>query len=100
MFKWLKITGNSLNPDYQDGDYVVISQLPLWLRGIRPGDVIVFRHAAHGTLIKHVASVSADGTEIFVLGAQAESIDSRQFGAIRRPSVMGKVLWHIKKPVK
>jgi hypothetical protein len=100
MLQWLKVTGNSLAPDFRDGDYVLVSRLPLLLHGIHPGDVIVFRHAAHGTLIKHVAHVSSDGQELFVLGTQAESVDSRQFGTIRRSSVVGKVLWHIKKPVK
>ncbi len=98
MFKVLKVSENSLSPMYQEGDYVVISTIPLIFGAPRRGDVIVFRHAVYGTLIKMVEAVMPGGEELRVLGTHADSVDSRRFGPISRQDVVGKVIWHIKKP--
>ena len=98
MFKVLKVSENSLSPVYQEGDYVVISTIPLLFGAPRRGDVIVFRHAVYGTLIKMVEAVAPGGEEFSVVGTHADSVDSRRFGPISRQDVVGKVIWHIKKP--
>ena len=68
------------------------------LRSLRVGDILVFRHPVYGTLIKRLESLSPDGEELFVVGEHAESADSRQFGPVRRRAVIGKVIWHFRKP--
>ena len=98
MFKVLKVSENSLSPAYQEGDYVVISTIPLLFGAPRRGDVVVFRHALYGTLIKMVEAVMPGGEELRVVGTHADSVDSRRFGPISRQDVIGKVIWHIKKP--
>ncbi len=98
MLKLLKVSENSLSPVYQEGDYVVVSIVPLLFGAPRRGDIIVFRHAVYGTLIKMVEAVSPGGEEFSVVGMRAESVDSRRFGPISRRNVVGKVIWHIKKP--
>jgi type IV secretory pathway protease TraF len=98
MFKVLKVSENSLSPVYQEGDYVVISTIPLLFGAPRRGDVVVFRHAVYGTLIKMVEAVAPGGEELRVVGTHADSVDSRHFGPISRQDVVGKVIWHIKKP--
>ena len=98
MFKVLKVSENSLSPVYQEGDYVVISTIPLLFGAPRRGDVIVFRHAVYGTLIKMVEAVARGGAELSVVGTHPDSVDSRRFGPISRQDVVGKVIWHIKKP--
>jgi len=99
MFRVLKVAGNSLLPAYQDGDFVLVSKIPFLFGKIRPGDVIAFRHKAYGTMIKEVQRVARNKDEIYVLGTHEGSVDSRHFGPIARQDVLGKVLWHIKKPV-
>ncbi len=98
MLRLLKVSGQSLTPGYQEGDFVIIVKIPLFLRSYRMGDVVVFNHPLYGKMIKRVQAVSAQSGEVFVTGSHPQSLDSRQFGAIRQKSILGKVVWHIKKP--
>lgn len=97
LLQRIKVTGRSLYPAYQDGDYVVISALPLLLRGVRTGDAVVFHHPRLGALIKLVERLEDDGRSVYVVGLDADSVDSRRFGAIPREQILGKVIWHIPK---
>ncbi len=98
MLRFLRITGDSLAPDYQEGDFVLILTLPFFRHRLREGDVIVFRHAYYGTLIKRVLRVDAASGDVYVVGAHEGSLDSRRLGPIRRAMVLGRVLWHIRAP--
>jgi len=98
MLKLLKVSGDSLLPAYQEGDFVLVCKIPFLFGAIKPGDVIVFRHQAYGTMIKAVQRVLADGDEIHVTGTHDRSVDSRRFGPINKKDVVGKVIWHIKRP--
>lgn len=98
MLRILRISGHSLSPAYEEGDFVLVARPP-WGVTVKPRDVVVFRHAAYGTLIKRVEQVSADGQEIFVVGTHPDSTDSREFGPVRPGSIFGKVIWHWRKPL-
>ena len=98
MLRLLKVAGDSLLPEFQEGDFVLVSRIPFLLSPIKAGDVVAFRHPMYGTLIKRVERVAEDGESLFVVGTHPNSVDSRQFGAIRREEAIGKLLWHIKKP--
>jgi phage repressor protein C with HTH and peptisase S24 domain len=91
----IKVSGSSLSPRYKDGDFVLVSQIPILLGGIHPGDIIIFDHPLLGKLIKIVERVEAGGNRIFVIGLDADSRDSRVFGAVPRNLVQGKVIWRI-----
>ena len=93
MLKVLRISGQSLTPEYQEGDYVVVASF--WRRPV-PGDLIVFRNEKHGTMIKKLKAISADENGYFVIGSHPRSIDSRQFGPVGRQDVFGRVIWHIR----
>jgi nickel-type superoxide dismutase maturation protease len=96
MLKLLRVSGLSMWPMYEDGDYVLVAS-PRLAGGIRPGDVVVFSHPAYGVMIKQVERIAPGGDDIYVLGTHDRSVDSRQFGAISRRAVIGKVIWHIKR---
>ena len=100
MLKLLKVAGNSLSPTFQDGDFVLVSKIPYLFDSIREGDIVGFRHDAYGTMIKQVQSVSPNKDEILVIGTQENSVDSRRFGAISSRDLLGKVIWHRKKPAQ
>jgi signal peptidase I len=85
-------------PMYEDGDFVLVSKIPYLFDSAKEGDVIAFRHTAYGTMIKEVKTVSPHGDEIYVAGTQENSVDSRRFGPITRPDVLGRVIWHITRP--
>jgi signal peptidase I len=96
MLNLLKVSGDSLAPAYQEGDFVVVSKIPFFLGTLRRGDVIVFKHPVYGTMMKKVERVVPDRDEIYVVGTHGNSVDSRQFGAISTKALVGKVIWHIR----
>ena len=98
MLRIIKVTGSSLQPAYSDGDFVLVSKIPTLLRGIRPGDVIVFQHALYGTMIKLVQQYNRAHDEISVTGLQTGSVDSRHFGPIHARDVTGMVIAHFRRP--
>ncbi len=91
MFKILRIQGDSMSPEYQSGDFVLI------IRASRPkmGDVIVFHNQLYGRLIKCVEKITEQG--IYVIGTGEHSLDSRRLGPVSLEKVQGKVVWHIKR---
>jgi len=93
MFKFIKVTGDSLSPSYNEGDYVILITYPLF--SFKRGDTIVFRHPEYGTMIKDIDSLDSD--KIQVIGTHPHSVDSRQFGPINQSEVVGKVILHFKK---
>lgn len=96
MLKLLKISGDSLAPEYQIGDFVMISKIPFLFIPPSPGDIIAFRQPGYGLLIKCIQQITADG-ELIVVGSHPESVDSREFGPIKKENILGKVFWHIQK---
>jgi signal peptidase I len=94
LLQIIKVAGNSLAPAYQDGDFVLVSGVPLLVHGIQPGDTVVFRHPRLGRLIKLVERLEDGGRSVFVIGLDPDSSDSRTFGTIPRGQVQGKVIWH------
>ncbi len=98
MLKLTKITGNSLSPKYNEGDYLIITSIPFVLRSLEPGDIVVFKHPVYGTMVKQIQNINPQTEEIFVVGTHPESTDSRHFGPIPQIWLTGKVLWHIPKP--
>jgi signal peptidase I len=96
MLRLLKILGNSLAPEFKGGDFVFISKIPFLFSSPAEGDVIAFRQPGYGLLIKRIEEILPDGG-VNVVGTQPDSVDSRVFGPIRRESILGKVIWHVRK---
>jgi signal peptidase I len=94
MLKFIKVTEESLSPDYQEGDYVMVVTFPFLY--LKRGNIVIFRNPVYGTMIKKIAHEDPEG--FYVVGTHPNSIDSRQFGSINRRDILGKVIWHIKKP--
>jgi signal peptidase I len=100
MLRFIKILGNSLLPEYQEGDFVLVGKMPLFLHSVKRGDVIVYRHPLYGTMIKKVDRVMPDENQIYVVGTDENSVDSRQLGAVRKDALIGRVIWHIRRPFR
>jgi phage repressor protein C with HTH and peptisase S24 domain len=96
MIRFLKVTGDSLTPEYQEGDFVLVSKIPFFLVPPSPGDVIAFHQPGYGMLIKRIQNIAPDGG-LNVIGNHPDSIDSRIFGTVRMMDIIGKVIWHIRK---
>jgi hypothetical protein len=100
MFRIIKVAGNSLSPFFLSGDYVLLFNSRLFKQAYRAGDAVVFNHEIHGILIKIVSSYDPDQQTYFVKGFHPESTNSETLGLIPHQTVIGKVIWHIKKPRK
>jgi signal peptidase I len=96
MLRLYKVMGDSLAPEFQGGDFVLISKIPFLFSPPSPGDVIAFRQPGYGILIKRIQQVTPDGL-LDVTGSHPDSIDSRVFGPVNREDMLGKVIWHIHK---
>jgi signal peptidase I len=98
MIKVLKVSGHSLTPYYQEGDFVLIVKIPFFLDRLKSGDTVVFNHPVFGQMIKLVEHIEPQGELVFVSGTHTNSLDSHQLGPIPRTALLGKVIWRIKKP--
>jgi len=99
MVRFIKVTGDSLYPAFRQGDFVLISKIPFLLNKLKVGDVIVFEQPIYGVMIKRIAEVIPGGQEFTVLGTDEFSVDSRQFGPVSRETLLGKVVWHVRRPM-
>lgn len=100
MLRFIKILNSSLSPEYQEGDFALIARIPLLMDSVRRGDVVAFRHPLHGLMIKKVSRVAGNGDQIYVIGTHENSVDSRQLGAVRKDTLIGRVIWHIRRPFR
>ena len=96
MLKIVKVSGRSLYPEYQHGDFLIVSKFPM-LFSIKKDDMIVFQDPIYGRMVKKVSDVDRKNRKYFVLGFDPDSLDSRQLGWITRNQVKGKVLFHIRR---
>jgi signal peptidase I len=58
MLRLLKIMGESLSPDFENGDFVIVSKIPFLFSPLAIGDVVAFYQPGYGLLIKLVKGVN------------------------------------------
>lgn len=76
IFTFYRISGNSMRPSFEDGDRVLVTRMPVFLRWVEVGDAVIARHDGE-VLIKRVMGCPGDTIEIragvvHVNGAPAE----------------------------
>jgi len=98
MIKLIKVTGNSLSPSFLDGDYVIIRSRNSRAATYEPGDVVVVNHRELGLIIKQVLHNHPDLESLELMGTHPASISAKKIGLVPYHSVLGKVLFHIKRP--
>jgi signal peptidase I len=98
MVRFLKVIGDSMTPEYKEGDFVITIAPPFLFQFLKAGDVIAFAHGNYGLLIKRIRELDRDSKEVSVEGTQENSLDSRRLGPIRKTAVIGKVIAHFPKP--
>ena len=98
MVKLIKITGESLKPLFDDGDFVLATKIPFIFNRIKNGDIVVFNNSIHGMMIKRVDDYDKNNGELWVTGTHPDSVDSRELGPINQRDLVGKVVIRIRKP--
>lgn len=97
MLKIIKVTGDSMSPDFKEGDFVLLATASFLLKRLKVGDTIVFVHKLYGILIKRIASFDPETGEVYIEGTRPDSLDSRRLGTIRRENIQGKVITHFSR---
>ena len=90
---WI-VAGRSMHPTLRPGEWVLVDRWTLRQRAPCPGELILLQLPGDPptTAIKRVSAVSPDGSTFEVLGDNpADSHDSRQFGALGREALIGRV---------
>jgi len=90
MFKLVKVTGQSMSPTLEDGDYV-ITKKP---RQYQAGLIYVINHIDLGRIIKRLQVTKHD--RCFFIGDNPKSsTPASLIGAVERQRVIGQVIWVI-----
>ncbi|GHA42585.1 S24 family peptidase [Photobacterium aphoticum] len=87
----LKVTGSSMLPVFQPGDFVLISR---WFRHLQVGDDVVINHPHYGRIIKRIACVHTNQS-LTLTGLHASSVSSTDMGTICPTQVVGKVRYTV-----
>ena len=94
-FRSIAVSGNSMNPTYKDGDWLLFKQVKMGASNSQAlvGKIVVIERESYPGIhfIKRVTR--ADHAAIWVEGDNKESsTDSRQWGAITPTEIVGVVL--------
>lgn len=86
------VAGNSMLPTLQPGEDVLVVPVSQAMM-LSPGDIVVCRHPQKPNLriIKRISETFYDGSCYVLSDNAAEGSDSRAFGVIDRPLVIGRV---------
>ena len=96
MLRIIKVQGDSMSPDLQDQDFLLVILKPFFK--IKKGQIIIFKTPHHGLMVKKIKDFNRK--EIIVVGSHPYSVDSREFGPINHKQVYGKMLYHISQKHK
>ena len=97
MFRIIKVEGDSMSPDYNSGDYLLVSRFPLLFNFIRINTAAVFNSSKYGVMIKKVSEIDSAKKQFFFKGANQMSVTTEMIGAIDKKNIIGVVLLHFKK---
>jgi signal peptidase I len=97
MLRLIKVSGHSLEPVYRDGDFVLVSKIPILFGRLKTGDVVIFYHKSYGLMIKKVERMDLQADRIYVVGMHEDSVDSRTFGPVGKKDLAGKVVGRIRR---
>jgi len=108
FFKAVEVRGESMSPNYNDGDWLLFRVLPAKSKAneLIGKVVLIQRQSEFGTdffQVKRVTQVSdrSNKTEIWVEGDnKGESTDSRNWGALDSSEVIGKLILRYRRATK
>lgn len=88
-----QVTGRSMLPTLRPGDVVLVNFTAYNQVSPRPGEIVLAHHPrkAKEQIIKRVRDVLDDETYILIGDNKEESNDSREFGAVPRQLILGRI---------
>ena len=98
VIHFFRVKGESMRPLLEDGDLVLATDWYGLVGRPRPGDRIVFQTTrCMEPWSSWSMSCGQRLGQLTVRGTRPVSLDSQEFGPISLSSVLGKVIWRIKK---
>ncbi|MFI5253840.1 MAG: nickel-type superoxide dismutase maturation protease [Candidatus Limnocylindrales bacterium] len=91
------MTGTSMRPTLEPGDWLLVDPDAYRHRPPRPGELVVAPdpRRAERLLVKRVAALDIDGRVLIAGDARDASTDSRTFGAIDPATLAGRAWFRI-----
>lgn len=90
-----KVSGKSMEPDFREGDYVIVNRLSYFCSSPKIGDIVVVKHPKNKKLL--IKRIGMKNKEYYsVVGKSFFSEDSRNFGMVKKDFIVGKVWLHFK----
>ncbi len=90
MIRFFEISGDSLYPLRKDGEKILCIKVFNFIP-VRIGDIVVFQKEEYPKMIKRVRHI--DNNRYFVQGTIPQSIDSRNFGYLKKEEILYKQLF-------
>jgi nickel-type superoxide dismutase maturation protease len=89
-----KIIGHSMQPQIQNGQYVLLSDIPYLFKKPKINDIVALKDNKGRVLIKRITKIQ--GENYFVEGDNKnDSLDSRKFGFISRDKIIGEIIFKL-----
>ena len=83
-----RVAGRSMLPTLHEGQLLVVVRWPQY----QVGNVVLFEQSGR-EMVKRICRFEPDGSMVVRGDNQAESTDSRNFGAVSLGAVRGMVVW-------
>ncbi|WP_353405721.1 S24/S26 family peptidase [Pseudoteredinibacter isoporae] len=93
MLRLYKVTGDSMAPRFQSGDYLLLSTVFFRLQN---EDLLVYQHPAFGAIFKQVSGIENTGFQL--RSYNPAGISQEKIGLCNRDRIVGKMLWHFARP--
>lgn len=92
MLTLYKVTGNSMSPSFNDGDYVCALKK---IKKLKVQQVVLVNHHAYGLIIKRIKKINIHGQLTLSGDNPHQGVSSEDIGTIEPAQVRAKVLFKI-----
>ena len=95
MFRIYRVSGNSMQPYLNKGDYIVaLNRFFSKKLRLKVGQVVIVEHPRLGVSVKRIAAIQNDKFEL--IGDGADTSSTADMGLIDKSQLLGKLLFRIK----
>lgn len=90
MLKLFRVDGFSMYPRLQEGTILLCVRI-FSFNTIKKNELVLFKHKSTNLMVKEVVNITKNG--YFVQGKNSFSIDSRNFGELKKKQLLYRVIY-------